>query len=81
MSEITVDLGDIWGPCDVKFTVVQGDPHWGEPDFYEYDVYYAGDEDGSRQGEEISASLTDAEHNKIVREIKDYLVWERRWGE
>ena len=72
MDEVTVDLGD-WGECDVKYNVIEGDPEWGEEDFYEYEVYYQGDEDGSRQGEEISGSLTDAEHYKIVKEIKDYL--------
>jgi len=60
MNEITVDLGD-WGDCDVSYTVIEGDPSVGEPDFYEYDVYYQGDEDGSRKGEEISGALTDAE--------------------
>jgi len=73
MNELTVDLGDVWGPCDVKYEVIEGDPEWGEPDFYEYDVYYQGDEDGSREGEEISGALTDAEHSKIVKEIQDHL--------
>ena len=72
MNEITVDLCD-WGPCDVRYTVIDGDPSVGEPDFYEYDVIYAGDEDGSREGEEISGALTDAEHNQIIKEIKDQL--------
>jgi hypothetical protein len=72
MNDITVDLGD-WGPCDVKYTVIDGDPSVGEPDFYEYDVYYQGDEDGSRKGEEISGALTDAEHNQIIKEIQDQL--------
>jgi hypothetical protein len=72
MNEITVDLGD-WGPCDVRYTVIDGDPSVGEPDFYEYDVIYAGDEDGSREGEEISGALTDAEHHQIIKEIKDQL--------
>jgi hypothetical protein len=72
MNEITVDLGD-WGECDVKYNVIEGDPEWGEEDFYEYDVYYQGDEDGSRKGEEISGALADAEHNKVVKEIKDHL--------
>jgi hypothetical protein len=72
MNEITVDLGD-WGDCDVSYTVIEGDPSVGEPDFYEYDVYYQGDEDGSRKGEEISGALTDAEHNQIIKKIKDQL--------
>jgi len=72
MNEVTVDLGD-WGECDVKYNVIEGDPEWGEEEFYEYEVYYQGDEDGSRKGEEISGALTDAEHNKVVKEIKDYL--------
>ena len=72
MNEITVDLGD-WGDCDVKYTVIEGDPSVGEPDFYEYDVYYQGDEDGSRKGEEISGALTDAEHNQIIKEIQDHM--------
>ena len=72
MDEVVVDLGD-WGPCDVRYTVIDGDSEWGEPDFYEYDVYYQGDEDGSRKGEEISGALTDAEHNQIIQEIKDHL--------
>jgi hypothetical protein len=72
MDEIVVDLGD-WGPCDVRYTVIDGDSEWGEPDFYEYEVIYAGDEDGSRKGEEISGALTDAEHNQIIKEIKDQL--------
>jgi hypothetical protein len=72
MDEVVVDLGD-WGPCDVRYTVNEGDPSVGEPDFYEYDVIYAGDEDGSRKGEEISGALTDAEHNQIIKEIKDHM--------
>jgi hypothetical protein len=72
MNEITVDLGD-WGECDVKYNVIEGDPEWGEEEFYEYEVYYQGDEDGSRKGEEISGALTDAEHNKVVKEIQDHL--------
>jgi len=72
MDEITVDLGD-WGECDVKYNVIEGDPEWGEEEFYEYEVYYQGDEDGSRKGEEISGALTDAEHSKIVKEIQDQL--------
>ena len=72
MDEVTVDLGD-WGECDVLYTVIEGDPSVGEEDFYEYDVYYQGDEDGSRKGEEISGALTDAEHSKIVKEIQDHL--------
>jgi hypothetical protein len=71
-NEIVVDLGD-WGPCDVRYTVIEGDPSVGEPDFYEYDVIYAGDEDGSRKGEEISGALTDAEHNQIIKEIQDHM--------
>ena len=72
MDEIVVDLGD-WGPCDVRYTVIEGDPSVGEPDFYEYDVIYAGDEDGSRKGEEISGALTDAEHNQVIKEIQDHM--------
>jgi hypothetical protein len=72
MDEVVVDIGD-WGPCDVRYTVIDGDSEWGEPDFYEYDVIYAGDEDGSRKGEEISGALTDAEHHQIIKEIKDHM--------
>ena len=72
MDEVTVDLGD-WGECDVKYNFIKGDREWGEEDFYEYEVYYQGDEDGSRKGEEISGALTDAEHSKIVKEIKDHM--------
>lgn len=69
MDEIEVEVGD-WGPCDVKYEFIPGDKDWGEKDFYEYDVYYRGDEDGSRKGEEISGYLTEKEHNQIIREIK-----------
>lgn len=72
MNEIVVDLND-WGPCDVKYEIIPGDPSVGEPDFYEYDVIYAGDEDGTRKGEEISGFLRNFEHNQICKEIKDQL--------
>lgn len=73
MSNVVVDLGDYWGPCDVKWLYVKGDESWGEEGYFEYDVYYRGDEDGSRNGEEISIHLTDADHKKIIREIEDSL--------
>ena len=77
MDEIEIEVGD-WGPCDVKYTFYKGDAHWGEEDYFEYDVYYQGDEDGSRKGQEISAELSDAEHAYIVKELKAQMDRERR---
>lgn len=77
MDEVEIDLGD-WGPCDVNYTFYKGDEHWGEEDYFEYDVYYRGDEDGSRKGKEISAELSDAEHAQIVKELKANMDRERR---
>jgi hypothetical protein len=70
MDEIEMEVGD-WGPCDIKYEFIPGDKDWGEKDFFEYEVYYQGDEDGSRKGEEISRELTEQEHDQIVKELRN----------
>lgn len=78
MNELEVELGD-WGPCDIRYEFFEGDKEWGEADFFEYDVLYRGDEDGSRKGEEISGYLSDADHRNIVKELKADMDRERGW--
>jgi hypothetical protein len=71
-DKIEVDLGDL-GVCDIEYDYCAGDPSWGEPESYEFRVFYRGDEDGSKKGLDITDTLDDDQLNYIEEEIKEPL--------
>lgn len=69
-DHIEVDLDDL-GVCDVEYDYCAGDPSYGEPESYEFKVFYRGDEDGSKQGLDITDTLDGDQLDKIQEEIKE----------
>ena len=67
---IEVDLDDL-GVCDVEYDYCAGDSSYGEPESYEFKVFYRGDEDGSKKGLDITDTLDGDQLDKIEEEIKE----------
>jgi len=62
-----------WGDCEVNYDVIEGDPSVGFDEYYEFEVIYAGDEDGSYENTDIVDKLSDEELEQVINAIKQDL--------
>jgi len=60
-----------WGDCEVNYGIIDGDPSVGLDEDYEFEVIYAGDEDGSYENTDIYDKLSDEDFKDVINAIKE----------